>query len=180
MSKEETTQEARVQSLYDIASILVTAVVIVAMVFTFVFRLVGVAQSSMEPTLHEHNNLLVSAFLPKARQGDIVIITDPYYAYPLVKRVIATGGQTVNIDFEKGKVYVDGKLQVEPYIMEPTTREGDVEFPLTVPKGCVFVLGDNRNDSIDSRQSTVGCVPEKYLLGRVFVRVTPFGQWKIK
>ena len=176
---QKDTQEARVASLYEAVSILVTAVIIVAMVFTFVFRLVGVAQSSMEPTLHENNNLLVSAFPPKARVRDIVIITDPNYTHPLVKRVIATGGQLVDIDFEEGKVYVDGVLQVEPYIKEPTNREGDVAFPLRVPEGCVFVLGDNRNDSIDSRQSTVGCVPEKYLLGRVFVRVSPLGQWKV-
>lgn len=169
-----------VASVYEGMSVLVSALCIVMFSFTFLFRLVGVMQTSMEPTLHEGQSLIVGAFAGKVRYQDIVIITDPHYPNPLVKRVIATGGQKVDIDFELGEVYVDGLKLEEPYIAEPTYRRHDVEFPLTVPEGHVFVLGDNRNGSKDSRDSSIGCIPEKYLLGKVFFRAAPISKWKVE
>lgn len=171
-AQTESVRDTVIKSIYETISVLVSAVVIVMLMFTFLFRQVGVMQSSMVPTLYEGDTLMVGAFPKKIAQGDIVIITDPYYKNPLVKRVIATGGQTIDIDFGVGKVTVDGKVLNEPYIAELTHKQYDVDFPLTVPEGCLFVLGDNRNQSQDSRHSEIGCVKEQYIMGRVIFRLS--------
>lgn len=88
----------------------------------------------------------------------------------LIKRIIATGGQTVDIDFELGQVYVDGEALSEPYTLEPTYLDEGTEFPLTVPEGEIFVMGDNRNGSRDSRSLSVGTIKEEYIVGRVLFR----------
>lgn len=160
--------------VYEVASIFVTALVIIAVLFTFFVRFVGVDGSSMVPTLHDGDWLVVSAINTKITQGDIVISTQPNaFNEPIVKRVIAKGGQTVDIDFTDGIVYVDGQALDEKYIAAPThTREG-ITFPITVPEGKLFLMGDNRNDSTDSRSPLVGCVDERYILGVVKCRATP-------
>ena len=161
--------------LFDWMFEIVTAVVILLLVFTFALRTVDVYGNSMLPTLHHGEKLLLNRFLYTPEYGDIVVLTKPCKGdEPLIKRVIATENQTVDIDFEKGIVYVDGVALEEEYIYEPTTRSFDVTFPCVVPKGCVFVLGDNRNNSKDSRDSTVGMVDERYILGEVVFRITPF------
>ena len=88
--------------------------------------------------------------------------------------MIATEGQEINIDFNLGEVYVDGVKLEEPYIMEPTRRQADMTFPQTVPEGCVFVMGDNRMNSKDSRWEIIGMVDERYIMGKVILRLTPF------
>lgn len=131
----------------------------------------------MLPNLHNKDWLLVSAFDSNPQRGEIIIITQPNKTAtgePIVKRIIATGGQSVDIDFDTGKVSVDGKTLDEPYIRAVTRLRYDVEFPLTVPEGYLFVMGDNRNDSLDSRSSRIGLIHEKYVLGRVLFRVFPF------
>ena len=116
----------------------------------------------------------------KFSYGDIVIITQPNALHKtLIKRVIAVGGQTVDIDEEAGIVYVDGEPLREEYTLEPTYIKGDMEFPIHVPEGYVFVMGDNRNDSTDSRMKVVGLIDERYIMGKVLVRLSPFGQWKV-
>lgn len=164
---------------YDIVSILCTALVVIMVIFTFIFRFVGVVGDSMNPTLYDNDWLLVRAINNHYEQGDIIISTQPNaFNEPIVKRVIATGGQTVDIDFKTGEVKVDGKILEEDYIAEPTTTPQDVMFPITVPDGELFVLGDNRNDSTDSRSTAIGTLDERYIIGKVMFRILPFGDFK--
>lgn len=175
----ETTEQKKekygfVNFVYDMVSIFATAMVMIAVLFTFVIRFVGVDGDSMEPTLQNNDWLIVSAFNPEIEHGDIVISTQPNaFDEPLVKRVIAKGGQTVDIDFETGAVYVDDVLLDEPYIADLTHTSEGVTFPLIVPEGTLFLMGDNRNDSTDSRSPMVGCVDERYVLGVVQYRIMP-------
>jgi len=154
--------------LHDFAYILAAVTVI----FVFVVRLVGVDGSSMFPTLvHRDYMLLKSNFLcTEYKNGDIVVLTVPSFGEnPIVKRIIATEGQTIDIDFEAGTVSVDGAVLDEPYIYEPTYRNYDdgLTYPATVPEGCVFVMGDNRNNSTDSRYAPVGMVDTRRIMGKV-------------
>lgn len=172
--EQEEKKEENKSFLYDVISVFTTALVIIAILFTFFIRFVGVDGKSMVPTLNDKDWLVVSAINTKINQGDIVISTQPNaFNEPIVKRVIAKGGQTVDIDFENGYVFVDGQKLDEPYIAEPTNSREGVTFPLTVPDGKLFLMGDNRNDSTDSRSPLVGCVDERYILGVVQCRATP-------
>ena len=103
----------------------------------------------------------------------MVLRKDSFLEEPIVKRVIAVGGQTVNIDFKTGGVYVDGKLLEEDYVNELTYLEEGTEFPLTVPEGSVFVMGDNRNNSSDSRDSRLGTVDTRYVIGKAVFLIFP-------
>lgn len=158
--------------IYDIVSILATAVVAIAILFTFAFRIVGVDGTSMLPTLNDGDWLIVSAYDANPQYGQVIIITQPNELNKsLVKRIIATEGQTVDIDFDNGVVYVDGNELNEPYIYERTHDSEGVIFPVTVPKGCVFVMGDNRNNSTDSRSEIVGFIDENYILGQAKYKI---------
>ena len=183
---EAALREKRREKQYETFTMLHDLVYIVAgitLVFVFFFRLVGVDGSSMYPTLVDHDYLVLeSNFLYRSvHAGDIVVIDPPEeagFSGPIVKRVIATGGQTVDIDFDAGVVYVDGEALEESYVFEPTYRSfrevGDgLDYPVTVPEGSVFVLGDNRNHSADSRYARLGCVDESRILGRVLLRIIP-------
>ena len=110
-----------------------------------------------------------------------MVIVDSYTSYgrPLVKRVIAKGGDTISIDYASGTVKVNGKVLEEDYIAEPTYLGYDVEFPYTVPEGTVFVMGDNRNASLDSRSSYVGCIDEQDILGKVLLCFLPFSDFGV-
>jgi signal peptidase I len=173
-----------VQSVYDTASIMTTAVITIMLVFTFVIRIAGVVGPSMIPTLQDGDKLAVSAIISKPKVKDVIIITQPNdFHEPIVKRIIAMGGQKVNIDFDKGLVYVDGKLQDESFTNDgngSTTDKFDINFPITVPQGYVFVMGDNRHHSTDSRSSMIGFVNENYILGKVIGRIMPIGSWHIQ
>ena len=172
MAKE---QKQKGAELFDWAQALVTAIIFIVLVFIFVGRIIGVVGSSMVPTLHEGDRVVLQTIFYSPKAGDIVVLTKESFGdEPIVKRVIATEGQTVDINFETGEVWVDGELQEESYINEATYRQGDVEFPITVDEGCIFVMGDNRNKSTDSRFSSVGMIDERCVLGRVILRVYPF------
>lgn len=160
--------------LYDWADALVYALIAIVLLFTLVVRMTGVVGDSMKPTLHQNDKLIISNLFYTPKQGDIVVVTKKSFREePIVKRVIAVAGQTVNIDFETGQVFVDGILQEETYIAEATTRKGDVEFPIYVKEGYLFVMGDNRNHSTDSRFSEVGLIDERMVLGKVLFRLFP-------
>lgn len=165
------------RELYDWTESVVTAVVVVVLLFTFVARTSIVSGESMNHTLEEGDMLIISR-LGGVEQGDIVVATKPYSGgEPIIKRVIATGGQTVNINFDLGVVFVDGEMIEETYVNTPTNVSYDMEFPVTVPEGSVFCLGDNRNHSYDSRATEIGMIDERYILGKVLLRVFPFGSF---
>ena len=136
-----------------------------------------VSGPSMRETLQHQDCLLVmNAHLCGGFEaGDIVIIRKESFkdGEPIVKRVIATEGQTVDIDFAEGIVYVDGEALEEDYIREPTYTAEGTEFPLTVPEGSIFVMGDNRNGSSDSRDYRLGTVDTRYVIGKAAFLIYP-------
>ena len=161
--------------IYDWLRCIVTAIVACVIIFVFFARIVGVVGSSMVPTLHEGDRIITSNLFYTPKQGDIVVLRKQAFdERAIVKRVIATEGQTVDIDFEAGVVYVDGVPLQEDYVNAPTLARLDFDGEITVPEGCVFVLGDNRNASSDSRDADLGCVDTRYILGRAYLILLPF------
>lgn len=160
--------------LYDWVQCVVTALVAGIFIFMFIARVVSVEGSSMYPTLHNTDKIITSKLFYTPQQGDIVVFqTSVYGSEPLVKRVIATEGQTVNIDFNAGIVYVDGEALDEPYVNAPTYEREDFEGELTVPEGYLFLMGDNRNASTDSRSDMVGLVDKRSIIGKVYLIAIP-------
>ncbi len=167
-------------SIFDLVSVIMSSFVIIAIIFVFVCRLVGVDGESMTNTLQD-GDWLLTVHKTEYQCGDIVVITqDTYFNNPLIKRVIATGGQVIDIDEETDTVTVDGKVLDEPYIREDFINDaGDHDYPYTVPEGCLFCMGDNRNGSTDSRSTLVGVINEQEILGKAVVRILPFGDFNI-
>lgn len=164
--------------IYDWLQCIVTALVFCVLLFVFVVRMVDVVGTSMVPTLQNSDKMIVSNILYTPRQGDIIVFKKVQFKdEALVKRVIATAGQTVDIDFNRGIVYVDGAALDEPYIAELTAYQSDFNGPKTVPKGCIFVMGDNRNASTDSRDSRIGMVDTRLVIGKVYAIVFPFNNF---
>ena len=165
----------RGQGVLEWYEALISAALVLVLVFSFFFRLIQVDGISMVPTLVNGDKLIVWGAGYTPQRGDVVIV-DSYTSYgkPLVKRVIAKGGDTVSIDYATGTVAVNGEVLQEDYIAEPTYLGYDVQFPYTVPEGTVFVMGDNRNQSLDSRSTYVGCIDERDILGKVLVCFMPF------
>ena len=164
------------RELYEWIQALVCSVLAVVLLFTFGVRLIGVDGRSMVPTLQDGDRLLVlnSMLCGGYEPGDIVVLRkESFLPTPIVKRVIATEGQTVDIDFGAGVVYVDWQALEEPYIREPTFTDEGTVFPLTVPEGSVFVMGDNRNESDDSRNPALGPVDTRSVIGRAFLLALP-------
>ena len=175
-NKQEQEKKSGGRDLYEWVQALVCSVLAVVVVFTFVIRLIGVDGFSMLPTLQDGDRLLVlnSIIYNDYQYGDIVVLRKAsFLEEPIVKRVIATEGQTVDIDFGAGVVYVDGMPLEEGYVNDLTFLEEGTEFPLTVPDGHIFVMGDNRNRSSDSRDSNLGTVDTRYVIGRAVVVAFP-------
>ncbi len=161
---------------YEWVQALVCSVLTVVLLFTFGARLIGVDGHSMLPTLQNGDRMLVlnSVLYHDYKYSDVVVLRkDTFLKEPIVKRVIATAGQTVDIDFDSGTVYVEGEPLREDYINELTFLEEGTEFPLTVPEGHIFVMGDNRNRSSDSRDSNLGTVDTRYVIGRAVAVAFP-------
>lgn len=163
--------------LYLNVRTLVFVLAALILVFTFVVRVIVVSGESMENTLQNGDSMLVWCLGYKPKQGDVVVVTQRSYQNDsLVKRVIATEGQRVDIDYESSTVYVDGVALQEDYIKEamriPIYGEGVNH--VTVPEGCIFVLGDNRNDSADSRYPDIGVIDTRCIIGRAVMVVFPF------
>lgn len=125
-------------------------------------------------TLQDGNRVVISDINYMPKQFDIVVLSTKAVANPIIKRVIAVGGQTVNIDYDNNTVYVDGKAIDEPFIKEVMEPKGDVALPAKMPKGCVFVMGDNRNHSLDGRYAEIGMIDDRNILGRAVFRLLPF------
>ncbi len=173
------TADSLTQSCYEWLHTLVLAITVVMILLTFVFRLVNVDGQSMMDTLFDKDKVIVTNLCYTPECGDVVVISHGQNLNkPIVKRVIATEGQSLSIDFETGTVVVDGAVLDEPYIKETPFKSGDAEIPEVVPEGMVFVMGDNRNHSTDSRSTTVGMIAEEDVIGKAQYIVYPFNRFK--
>ena len=159
--------------LHDICYMLAVVLVL----FVLGFRMIWVSGFSMYDTLTNGDYLLLVSNLlyPNPKQGDVIVVSKPGFrdGENIVKRVIATEGQTVDIDFEAGIVYVDGVALEEPYTHTPTNLQEGTQFPLTVQEDCVIALGDNRNNSKDSRSPEIGQIHRREILGRAVLLALP-------
>lgn len=146
----------------------------VILVFTFLLRLANVDGESMVPTLQDGEKLIINHLFYTPEKGDIVIVDSQSLGKPIVKRIIAEGGDQVDINFDTGVVKVNGEVLQEDYINELTQLdEGAFEYPVTVPEGNYFVMGDNRMHSADSRSSRIGFIPAEEIAGHVVFRIWP-------
>ena len=177
-SDAENEKTKKYANIYSWVESFVLVPVMVIFIFAFLGRTSVVSGSSMFDTLVEGDMMLVSNLFYEPKYGDIVVLTQPSYSTdPLVKRVIATEGQTVDIDFARGVVIVDGEELDEPYTYTPTNNQYEEEFPQTIKEGHIFVLGDNRNGSYDSRGSSIGQVDKRMVMGKAYLRILPFDKF---
>ena len=182
-------ETSSVSNVFDWIKTFLFSLAAVILIFNFLLRGVTVDGTSMMPTLENGEYLIISDLFYTPETGDIVVVQSPVYkdaSEPLIKRIIAVGGQTVKINFSTWSVTVDGEKLQEDYILRdghslmnpedlPVDDNHETEF--TVEDGCVFVMGDNRNDSLDSRSMLVGQIDERYIMGRVLWRVSPFDRF---
>jgi signal peptidase I len=161
------------KKLFEFIETLSIAFLAVTFILLFRFRIIQVSGSSMKDTLQEDEKVLISNISHTYERGDIVV-TDPNTGSGkiLIKRVIGLGGDTVRIDYSTGTLYLNGVSQNEEYIREPMEYSNEV-YEITVPEGYLFLLGDNRNISIDSRNPSIGPVNEENILGKVVLRISP-------
>jgi len=196
--KPEKEKPSLIREVFDWVEIIALSLAFVLLMFSYVARQARVDGDSMRETFHDGETIVISDLFYKPKQGDIVVFQVPnsnLTSEPIIKRVIAVGGQTVYIDFENWKVYVydDASLSVEevlatvtpldePYIeamhssyySNRTMNRGSYSYPMTIKEGMIFCMGDNRNGSTDSRSSLLGPVDERYVLGKVLFRLFPF------
>ena len=176
LDEQEPAEKIGGRETYEWLRSCVECVLVIVLVFTFAVRMMGVQGPSMRQTLQQGDRLLVlnSLLVREYNAGDIVIARkDTFSDDPIVKRIIAVGGQTVDIDFTSGTVYVDGEALEEDYINDRTYTFEGTEFPLVVPEGSVFLMGDNRNMSTDSREPRIGTVDTRYLIGKAVFLLFP-------
>jgi len=182
--KKEQKPKDTLGEIFELCEMLGVVTICVMMVFAFVARLNVVDGHSMDKTLNHGEYLVVSDLFYEPTPGDIVVVHDitaAPYDNPIVKRVIATGGQVVDIDFSTWTLTVDGEVVNEPYRWLDPTRflTAEYSFPITVPEGEIFVLGDNRHNSADSRQIEIGTIDERCVVGKAYMRVFPFSSFEV-
>lgn len=170
------------QDLYFALQTLILAAISVVLVFMFIGRINIVDGESMEPTLHDRELIVVRSLGYRPQPGDVVVLHKNFddVTSPVVKRVVAVGGQTVDIDYASNTVTVDGIPVDEPYLLEQM-EDLSIYLPIThleVPEGSVFVMGDNRNGSSDSRNPALGAVDERYILGEAMLVFFPFSNFR--
>ena len=179
---EETPKRTSLQALYDWIEIVAVSLAAVLVFLTFFARVTTVVGDSMLPTLHNGESLFVMCFGYEPKKGDIVVVQDDRseISYPIVKRIIGTEDDVIEFDFENWLVYVNGELLEEEYINKierVNMKSYGCAGKVTVPKGYVFVMGDNRNASTDSRDSRLGFVSEDDVIGKVVFRFAPFDKF---
>ncbi len=161
--------------LFENLEAVVYALIVVVFFMTFFFRIISISGISMLDTLHDFDKVLVRRFNYKPKCGDVVIIRrGQYINQPLVKRIIATEGQSLNIDYKNQSVTVNGLKIKEDYLKEPMIYQSDDYIPKIIPKGYCFVMGDNRNKSLDSRSGTVGLIENKNIIGKAVFTIFSF------
>ena len=167
-----------VSGVFEWIQALSIAVVLVILIMTFVCRVVNVDGRSMMNTLIDGDKILVYTLFYQPKSGDVIVASQgEQYDEPIVKRVIAIAGQTVDINYEVNKIVVDGQELLEPYLdyrINGRRMDDDIEFPVEVPDNTVFVLGDNRPESLDSRTSVIGFISCDDIVGKVVAIVMPF------
>ncbi|MEA5051367.1 MAG: signal peptidase I [Oscillospiraceae bacterium] len=167
----ENEQKDKISAVYDWLDAIVFALTAVMLIFSFVIKSYVVSGSSMDPTLTDGDRVFAWSLFYTPASGDIVVIDENNgYGEPLVKRVVATGGQTVDID-AAGAVTVDGEPFQSPVAAGSYNLTGDTAYPVTVPQGYIFVMGDNRAVSYDSRFSAIGFIDARSVLGREILRI---------
>ena len=186
-NEEQQTPRRPGAELYEWLQMFLGCVVAAVVLFNCVARLTRVDGDSMNTTLQHGEIMLIWSLGYTPKQGDIVVLNKTSVLLPdwtepraIVKRVIATGGQTVDVDYSTGAVYVDGRPLDEPYLHEEMRRPGAPSMQEThweVPEGSIFVMGDNRNYSTDSRDSLLGAIDTDYILGKAVLALWPLDRF---
>lgn len=177
-SPEEAVKKETAAEVFEWLESCIFAVVVILLIFTFFFRSATVSGSSMVPTLQDGERLILQQIgYNDPQYGDIVVVDRTQYKEPpIIKRVIGKAGDVIDIDFRTGDVRRNGELLDEPYINERTATKHDVEFPVTVPDGTLFVMGDNRNNSADSRMTEIGMIDLRRIMGKAIFRFLPINK----
>ena len=163
------------RAIYEWLDALVFALVAVVVLFTFVFKSYMVRGISMEPTLYDGYRVFVYSFMYTPSQGDIIVMDESLEIgdYSIVKRVVAVENQTVDIDPDTGEITVDGVVFDTPISTSHTNNAGDMDFPGVVPEGYIFVMGDNREHSLDSRYQRIGFIDKRNIIGKAIYIISP-------
>ena len=164
-----------IKDIYETFESIMVSLVVITLIIVFAFRAVSVDGDSMLPNLHDQERLITTNLFYTPEKGDIVVLDkNNALGKPIIKRVIATEGDTIRIEYKTGDVYVNDELLIEEYILEKINPADKADLEMTIKEGYVFVMGDNRNDSTDSRSEVIGQVNTKNILGKAMFRIYPF------